>query len=214
MVHITFDVNNLIKQYNGIQCTTYFLQDSFVVLFALDLFYLGKIFVCSKIMKIYTTLYNDPEFLGLFVANGWKNKIRSHYSRSETDDRTRLQVTNQAYERVEEFKYMGTIIDENNEIGKEAHDRRMQGLTPVFARTGRCCSHERPKNQEKYSVAKLLIIQPATLYRCKIWPLTKNTKINSGGLKTEFTGVFLVTKSTRTRAQPGATHARYVEHDI
>lgn len=44
-------------------------------------------------------------------------------SRSGNDEKVRLQVANQAYERVGEFKYLGMIMNENNEIEKEVNKR-------------------------------------------------------------------------------------------
>jgi len=83
---------------------------------------------------------------------------------------TNYQSTHLTFERVEEFKYLGTTLTNQNSIAEEIKIR---------LRSGSACYHSVQNLLSSRSLSKNLkikiyrtIILPVVLYGCENWPLT------------------------------------------
>ena len=94
------------------------------------------------------------------VMSGDQNAGRSH----------NIKTDNRSFERVEEFKYLGTILTNQNSIHGEIKSR---------LKAGNACYHSVQKLLSSSLLSKNLkikiyrtIILPVVLYGCEIWSLT------------------------------------------
>jgi len=81
-----------------------------------------------------------------------------------------VRIHNSAFERVEEFKYLGTALTNQNSIVEEIKSR---------LRSGNACYHSVQKllssrllsKNLKFKIYRIVIL-PVVLYRCETWSLT------------------------------------------
>ena len=81
-----------------------------------------------------------------------------------------VRIDNSTFERVEEFKYLGTVLTDQNSIAEEIKNR---------LRSGNACYHSVQRLLSSRLLSKNLkikiyrtIILPVVLYRCETWSLT------------------------------------------
>ena len=67
--------------------------------------------------------------------------------RRETKDITHLQINNFSFEYVENFNYLGSILNADNKINKEIAERIVEGIKAYYAKAK---THKIEISKEKY----------------------------------------------------------------
>jgi hypothetical protein len=81
-----------------------------------------------------------------------------------------IRITNESFEKVEKFKYLGTTLTDRNGIHDEIKSRLNWGNAYYYSLQNFFSSHLISKYL-KIKIYKTVIL-PAVLYGCKTWPLT------------------------------------------
>jgi len=81
-----------------------------------------------------------------------------------------IKIENSSFERVEEFKYLGTTITNQNSIQEEIKSRLKSGNACYYAMQNLLSSSVLPKNL-KIKIYSTIIL-PVVLYGCETWLLT------------------------------------------
>ena len=92
-------------------------------------------------------------------------------SRDQNAGRTHsMKADNSSFERVEEFKYLGTILTNKNSIQEEIKSRLKSGNACYHSVQNLLSSSLLSKNL-KIKIYRTIIL-PVVLYGCETWPLT------------------------------------------
>ena len=81
-----------------------------------------------------------------------------------------VRIDNDTFERVEEFKYLGTTLTNQNSIAEEIKSRLRSGNACYHSVQNLLSSRLRSKNL-KIKIYRTIIL-PVVLYGCEIWSLT------------------------------------------
>jgi hypothetical protein len=81
-----------------------------------------------------------------------------------------IKIDNSSFERVEEFKYLGTTLTNQNSIQKEAKSRLKLGNACYYSVQNLLSSRLLSKNL-KIRIYRTIIL-PVVLYQCETWSLT------------------------------------------
>jgi len=81
-----------------------------------------------------------------------------------------LRIDNNTFERVEEFKYLGTTLTNQNSIAEEIKRRLRSGNACYYSEQNLLSSRLLSKNV-KIKIYRTIIL-PVVLYGCKTWSLT------------------------------------------
>jgi len=79
-----------------------------------------------------------------------------------------VRIDNSTFERVEDFKYLGTTLTNQNSIAEEIKCRLRSGNACYHSVKNILSSRLLPKNLKIYRI----IILPVVLYGCETWSLT------------------------------------------
>jgi hypothetical protein len=81
-----------------------------------------------------------------------------------------IRIDNSSFERVEEFKYLGTILTNQNSIQEEVKSRLKLGNACYYSVQNLLSSRLLSKNL-KFRIYRTIIL-PVVLYGCETWSLT------------------------------------------
>ena len=81
-----------------------------------------------------------------------------------------VRMDNSTFERVEEFKYLGTTLTKQNSIPEEIKNRLRSGIACYHA-VGNLLSSRLLSKNLKIKIYRTIIL-PAVLYGCETWSLT------------------------------------------
>ena len=92
-----------------------------------------------------------------------------------------VRIDNSTFERVEEFKYLGTILTNQNSIAEEIKSRLRSGNACYYSVRKRLSSRLLFKNL-KIKIYRTIIL-PVVLYGCETWSLTLREERRLGCLR-------------------------------
>jgi hypothetical protein len=104
------------------------------------------------------------------------NETKTKYMEITTKP-TRLEflaVGNYKFEKVTEFKYLGTLITSNNNMSSEIHHSLLMANRCYYGLKNQLRSHY-ISIRTKFKLYKTLI-KPVLLYWCETWVMGKNNK--------------------------------------
>jgi len=81
-----------------------------------------------------------------------------------------MKIDNSSFERVEEFKYLGTTITNQNSIQEDIKSRLMSG-NACYDSVQNLLSTSLPSKNLKIKIHRTIIL-PVVLFRCETWSLT------------------------------------------
>jgi len=90
--------------------------------------------------------------------------------RTGTNDITHLKTANFAYEHVENFNYLGSILNADNKMNIEISERIVKGKKAYYA-NAKLVKSKFLKRNNKMKIYKT-IIRPVVSYSSEIWILT------------------------------------------
>jgi len=85
-----------------------------------------------------------------------------------------VRIDNSAFERVEEFKYLGATLTDQNSIAEEIKSSSRSGNACYHSMQKLLSSRFLPKNL-KIKIYRIVIL-PVVLYGCETWSLTLREK--------------------------------------
>jgi sorting nexin-29 len=88
----------------------------------------------------------------------------------QTEDRSRIRIANESFEKVAKFMYLGMTLTNHNDIHDEIKSRLNSGNACDCSVQNLLSSHLISKNL-KFKIYKTVIL-PIVLYGCKSWCLT------------------------------------------
>jgi len=96
--------------------------------------------------------------------------------RTGTKDITHLKTDNFAFENVENFNYLGSILNADNKINTEIAERIVKGNKAYYA-NAKLIKSKFLKRNTKMKICKM-IIRPVILYSSETWSLTAKDENN------------------------------------
>ena len=166
--------------------TRYFLRDSegpqpIGTLYSQPLQYLAyadDIALLGKSDKDITKAFNELENASLLAGlevNSQKTKYMT-MSREERgkESSKNLEIRNYIFEKVNQFKYLGSVIHENNDLLIEIKERIAAGNKAYFSCNNMLKSKNINRNTKK--IIYKTIIRPVIMYASETWTLTRTTE--------------------------------------
>ena len=98
------------------------------------------------------------------------NKVHGHFSRSECSTKSSVRIDNRYFQRVEDFKYLGTTFKNQNSISEELKSRFNSGSAYLHSGQNLLFSRLLSKNF-KIKIYKIIIL-PVVSYGCVTWLFT------------------------------------------
>jgi len=103
-------------------------------------------------------------------VNGDKTKYMVMSRDQNARQSHRIRTDNSSFEKVEEFKYFGTTLRNQNSIQEEIKTRLKSGKA-CYHKEQKCMSSNWPSNNLKSTIYGTIIL-PFVLYGCETWSLT------------------------------------------
>ena len=129
--------------------------------------------LCTRILVLYSVLTGTPATLFLPVMVSMSMAVYMVMSRDQNAGRTHSMMTdNSSFERVDEFKYLGTTLTNQNSIQEEIKSRLKSGNACYHSVQNLLSSNLLIKNL-KIEIYRTIIL-PVVLYGCETWSLTWN----------------------------------------
>jgi hypothetical protein len=119
-------------------------------------------------------LQHEATLLGLNI-NDDKNKYMQ-IKRTERKDITHLKIDNFAFENVENFYYLGTILNAYDKMNIEIAERTVKG-NKAYCANAELIKSKFLKRSTKIKIHKM-IIRPVITYSSETWTLTAKDKNN------------------------------------
>ena len=124
--------------------------------------------------KIFHKLQNEATLVGLNI-----NEDKTKYmqiKRPGTKDITHLKIYNFAFQNVENFNYLGSILNADNKMNIETAERIVKGNKAYYA-NAKLIKSKFPKRNTKMKIYKT-IMRPVVTYSSETWTLTAKDENN------------------------------------
>jgi hypothetical protein len=128
----------------------------------------------KALTEIFHKLQNEATLVGLNI-----NEDKTKYmqiKRTGTKDITHLQIDNFGFENVENFNYLGSILNADNKMNIEIAERIVKGNKAYYANS-KLIKSKFLKRNTKMKIYKTIII-PVVTYLSETWTLTAKDENN------------------------------------
>jgi len=128
----------------------------------------------KALKEIFHKLQNEATLVGLNI-----NEDKTKYmqiKRSGTKDITHLKIDNFAFENVENFNYLGSILNADNKMNIEIAERIVTGNKAYYA-NAKLIKSKFLKRNTKMKIYKT-ILRPVITYSSETWTLTAKDENN------------------------------------